>query len=131
MTTPMKCTQGLWDGWYRIPCEGKGVRLAPNGLPYCGVHHPDAVARRQAKSDAVHEKEAAGWAQETESRRRAALYPVLLEALREALAIADPERQQTIGRLGGILGRAERKEGLAWQRLLETLAKRSLRRMSG
>ena len=110
MATPMKCARGLWDGWYRTPCEGNDVKLAPNGLPYCRVHHPDAVARRRAKSNAADEKKVAGWAQEAESRRRAALYPVLLEALREALAIANPEMQETIGRLGGILGRAERKE---------------------
>ena len=75
--------------WPRFnPC-GKSAKVENNGKWYCGIHSPDAVAARRAKSDAKWQaNRAAMQAQsdlEAERKRRAECYPDLLAACEAAL----------------------------------------------
>lgn len=70
------CKERVMDstGWHPYPCSKPAKRDG-----YCGVHHPDAVARRRAKSYALHARKMA----DLDSRaNRENLKRKLLEAVR-------------------------------------------------
>jgi hypothetical protein len=65
-----------------LPCINDAVRDG-----YCGVHHPDSVAKRKAKADARYAAKLAQWdrigAREREQSRKAAAYDELHKLARD------------------------------------------------
>ncbi|KKK75809.1 hypothetical protein LCGC14_2870010, partial [marine sediment metagenome] len=53
MTDVKRCKKMIWrkERWGRTACNNNATRDG-----YCGIHHPDAVKRRQEKSDARDKK---------------------------------------------------------------------------
>ncbi len=45
--SPNFCKQVLWKGFHTYQCSQKATRDG-----FCGIHHPDAVAKRDAKQKA-------------------------------------------------------------------------------
>jgi hypothetical protein len=93
VTTEHTCVGRIWGGFSYYSC-GKKAKHEHEGKWYCKTHHPPTV---QAKTDARNER----WekqfaeqreriaqqeAQRAEQKRRADLYPELLEALKAILA---------------------------------------------
>lgn len=80
-----KCKGTRWDGWRWIGCGNPAKRDG-----YCGIHHPDAAAKRKAKSDAKAAERRAEWdasfKAKREVMRKAAAYDGLLAALMTAQA---------------------------------------------
>jgi len=76
-----RCKKELWPGWHTYQCENKAKRDG-----WCGIHHPDAVAKRRAKSDAKYKAQredfVATQAVAARDRERLAHYPKLVESLR-------------------------------------------------
>lgn len=70
-------------------CQKRGTK---NG--YCGIHHPDAVAIREAKKqekrDAIDAKYQAAWDRQKEDKKRLELFPELVKRLEEIRAVQDP-----------------------------------------
>ena len=91
MTTEHTCVERIWGG-YSFSC-GKKAKYEHEGKWYCKTHHPPTV---QAKMEARNERWRKEWAeqrerteqqeaQRAEQKRRADLYPELLEALTDLL----------------------------------------------
>lgn len=87
MTTEHTCVGKIWDEHRHYSC-GKKAKYEHEGKWYCKTHHPPTV---QAKNDARNERWRKEWAeqrerskqqeaQRAEQKRRADLYPELLEA---------------------------------------------------
>ena len=55
MMGTLMCGASRCGRWHRYACDNKAV-VTIDGKSYCGVHHPDTVARRKVKQ---REKEAA------------------------------------------------------------------------
>lgn len=91
-------------------------RNAPTRDGWCGVHHPDAEARRRAKSEAKYaawrkERDAAD-ARYKERSRRADAYDDLVAALRSIAGNTCCDRCQEAAKVAAAaLKRAERKPG--------------------
>lgn len=87
----IKCAGTVVQGWHSYPCSRNG-KLEHGGKHYCGLHHPPtAQAKRQERDNAWDKKYEAerktrleAEAERLKEKRRAALYPELLEALRIA-----------------------------------------------
>jgi hypothetical protein len=89
VTTEHFCKARVWGGYSSNSC-GKKAKHEHEGKWYCKTHHPPTV---QAKKEARAERWEKEWAerqeriaqqeaQQAEQKRRADLYPELLEALR-------------------------------------------------
>ena len=46
----LKCKKEVMDGWRSRPCSRSAVKDG-----FCGIHHPDAVTKRNEKSQAIFE----------------------------------------------------------------------------
>ncbi len=96
MTTEHTCIGRVWDG-YRFYLCGKKAKHEHEGGWYCKNHHPPTVQAKREARDKRWEKKwaeqreriAQQEAQRAEQKRRADLYPELLEALKDLLSLAD------------------------------------------
>jgi hypothetical protein len=89
VTTEHTCVARVWGGYSFNSC-GKKAKHEHEGQWYCKTHHPPTVQAKREARDERWEKE---WAerqeriaQQAEQKRRADLYPELLEALKAILA---------------------------------------------
>jgi hypothetical protein len=89
VTTEHTCIGKVWGGYSSNSC-GKKAKHEHNGKWYCKTHHPPTVeAKKEARNERwekqfaeQRERIAQQEAQRVEQKRRAGLYPELLEALR-------------------------------------------------
>ena len=83
------CCAEVGSGFMYFPC-GKTAKVERDNKWYCGTHDPVAVRERQVKRntewrtkiDAVYAAQRKRDAEEKETKRRADLYPELLDALK-------------------------------------------------
>jgi hypothetical protein len=104
MTEQHKCVGRTYNGYRFLMC-GVGAKHEHNGKWYCKTHHPPTVEQKRAEKQAQYERKYeakelardAEIAERNEMKRRADLYPELLEALKEldswlvCACIATPE----------------------------------------
>ncbi len=87
---------GPWPRWGQ--CVNVGKVQLEDGSTWCGMHAPEAVARRKAKSDAHDAAQRAEWARKIKARTDAAhaarAYPLLRAAL-EAIRDGDNDARGT------------------------------------
>jgi hypothetical protein len=93
-----KCCAEVWKGWGNYACVRAG-NYEHEGRHFCKIHHPPSVAaKNKAKSDAWE----AEWklktaaqntarAEAAEQKRRAELFPELLDALKRAVSTVECE----------------------------------------
>jgi hypothetical protein len=75
------CQAHIWDRYSQYTC-GKTAKAESNGKWFCGIHSPEAAARRKAKSDA----RSAEWNRQwNEKDRHAKLISFKLECFDEML----------------------------------------------
>ena len=90
MTEQHKCVGHTYNGYRFLMC-GVGAKHEHNGKWYCKTHHPPTVEQKRAEKQAKYDREYAARelareaeiAKRNEMKRRADLYPELLEALKE------------------------------------------------
>lgn len=69
------------DGWGSSCCSRGGIIKGTKGY-YCRQHHPDAVAKRRAISEATYDKKTAEWRKERALKNHAeSLYQALKSLL--------------------------------------------------
>jgi len=88
------CCGKVWGGFDFHRC-GRGAKYAHEGNWYCKTHHPPTAQQKneawrtalKEKWDAERKAREEAAAAKAETKRRAALYPELLDALKLALSI--------------------------------------------
>jgi hypothetical protein len=113
VTTEHTCVGRIWDGYSSYSC-GKKAKYEHEGKWYCKTHHPPTV---QAKTDARNEKYekeraeqrkrlAQQEAQRVEQKRRAELYPELLEVLKEIMSWEENEQMRWAQKARAVIAKA-------------------------
>ena len=87
MTTPTRCSTELMEDFRFRKCS-RFSTVVRDGTPYCTQHDPVQIAERRAAAQAVWDQKQAASEEQArhhrETHRRAAVYPLLLEALEAA-----------------------------------------------
>ena len=101
------CVETLWPAgaWHGHKCGKKG-KVQHEGKWYCGIHSPEAKAKRKAKMDAADAERAARWKAVSAN---AAYSTAATDACR-ALGIIDPAKE--LPALAGSQRQQGRVEGL-------------------
>ena len=114
------CCAEVGSGFMYFPC-GKNAKVERDNKWYCGTHDPVAVRERQVKRntewrtklDAVYAAQRKRDAEEKEAKRRADLYPELLDALKEMVASYEYEGSSQNPSLLRAVSVIEKAEGKA------------------
>ena len=114
MSAQHKCCGQVFKGWIHYSC-GKAAGYEHQGSHFCKIHHPPSVeAKAKAKAAAWDaewkrktEAQAAARAEAAEQKRRAELFPELLDALKRAVSTVECEYGRPNAAYRALIAKAE------------------------